>query len=131
MELFFKAVAAALVTAVLALSLAKEWKDFALLLPMAGSLLIGSLLFHFLEPVLDFLRESQTMGDLNGQTLSILLKIVGVGLVSELASMICTDAGNGSLGKVLQILSAGVILWLSIPVFQMLMDLLNRILGVI
>lgn len=120
-----------MVTAVLALALAKQGKDFALLLSMAGCVLIGLLLFHFLEPVLDFLRALQTMGDLNGQMLSILLKIVGVGLVSELASMICTDAGNGSLGKVLQILSAAVILWLSIPVFQMLMDLLNRILGVI
>ena len=49
MELFFKAVAAALVTAVLALSLAKEGKDFALLLSMAGCVLIGLLLFHFLE----------------------------------------------------------------------------------
>ena len=129
MELFFKAVAVAMVTAVLALALAKQGKDFALLLSMAGCVLIGLLLFHFLEPVLDFLRALQTMGDLNGQMLSILLKIVGVGLVSELASMICTDAGNGSLGKVLQILSTGVILWQSIPVFQMLIDLLNRILG--
>ena len=120
-----------MVTAVLALALTKQGKDFTLLLSMAGCILIGLLLFQFLEPVLEFLRQLQSMGDLNGDTLSILLKIVGVGLVSEIAAMICTDAGNGSLGKTLQILSAGVILWLSIPIFQMLMDLLNRILGVV
>lgn len=131
MELFFKAVAAAMVTAVLALALTKQGKDFTLLLSMAGCILIGLLLFQFLEPVLEFLRQLQSMGDLNGDTLSILLKIVGVGLVSEIAAMICTDAGNGSLGKILQIFSAGVILWLSIPIFQMLIDLLNRILGVV
>lgn len=131
MELFFKAVAAAMVTAVLALALTKQGKDFTLLLSMAGCILIGLLLFQFLEPVLEFLRQLQSMGDLNGDMLSVLLKIVGVGLVSEIAAMICSDAGNGSLGKTLQILSAGVILWLSIPIFQMLMDLLNRILGVV
>lgn len=131
MELFFKAVAAAMVTAVLALALTKQGKDFALLLSMTGCVLMGLLLFHFLEPVLGFLRELRSMGDLNGDMLSILLKIVGVGLVSEIAAMICSDAGNGSLGKTLQILSTGMILWLSIPIFQMLMDLLNRILGVV
>ena len=129
MELFFKAVAAAMVIAVLALALNKPGKDFSLLLSMAGCVLLGLLLFQFLEPVLHFLENLQTMGDLNGEILSILLKIVGVGLVSEIAAMICTDAGNASLGKTLQILSSAVILWVSIPVFQMLMDLITRILG--
>ena len=129
MELFFKAVAAAMVIAVLALALSKQGKDFGLLLSMAGCVLLGLLLFQFLEPVLDFLGYLQTLGDLNGEILSVLLKIVGVGLVSEIAAMICTDAGNASLGKNLQILGSAVILMISIPIFQMLMDLLTQILG--
>ena len=129
MELFFKAVAAAMVIAVLALALSKQGKDFGLLLSMAGCVLLGLLLFQFLEPVLDFLGYLQTLGDLNGEILSVLLKIVGVGLVSEIAAMICTDAGNASLGKTLQILGSAVILMISIPIFQMLMDLLTQILG--
>ena len=129
MELFFKAVAAAMVIAVLVLALSKQGKDFGLLLSMAGCVLLGLLLFQFLEPVLDFLGYLQTLGDLNGEILSVLLKIVGVGLVSEIAAMICTDAGNASLGKTLQILGSAVILMISIPIFQMLMDLLTQILG--
>ena len=129
MDLFLKAVAAAMVTSVLALALSRQGKDFALLLSMAGCVLMGLLLLRFLEPVLGFLRQLQTLGDLNGDMLSILLKVVGVGLVSGIAAMICTDAGNGSLGKSLQILSTGVILWLSLPIFQKLIDLLSRILG--
>lgn len=129
MELFFKATAAAMVTAVLTLMISKQDKDFSLLLTMAGCALAAGVLLHFLEPVLAFVHQLETLGDLNGDMLHILLKAVGTGLVAEIAGMVCTDAGNASLGKTIQLLGATVILWLSIPVFQMLMDLLQRILG--
>jgi len=129
MELFFKTAAAALVTAVLSLVVSRQEKDFALLLTMAGCTMAGLMLLHFLQPVLVFVRQLQSLGDLNGDMLRILLKAVGTGLVAEIAGMVCVDAGNASLGKTIQLLGAAVILWLSIPVFQMLMDLVGRILG--
>jgi hypothetical protein len=43
--------------------------------------------------------------------------------------MVCADAGNASLGKVLQILASAVILWLSLPVFTALIELIQKILG--
>lgn len=129
MELFFKAAAAAMVTAVLTLVLSKQEKDYALLLTMAGCALGALVLLQFLEPVLDFVHQLQTLGDLNGDMLPILLKAVGTGLVAEIAGMVCCDAGNASLGKTIQLLGAAVILWLSIPVFQLLLELMQRILG--
>lgn len=129
MELFFKAAAAAMVTAVLTLVLSKQEKDYALLLTMAGCALGALVLLQFLEPVLDFVHQLQTLGDLNGDMLHILLKAVGTGLVAEIAGMVCCDAGNASLGKTIQLLGAAVILWLSIPVFQLLLELMQRILG--
>lgn len=129
MELFFKTAAAAIVTAVLTLVLSKQGKEFSLLLGMAGCALAGAALLHFLEPVLDFVSKLQILGDLNGSMLLILLKTLGIGLVSELAAMICTDSGNASLAKTVQLLGSVVILWLSIPIFQMLLDLMESILG--
>ena len=82
----------------------------------------------YLEPVLDFLRELEALGDLQGDTLGILLKAVGIGLVSEIAGMVCSDAGNGSLGKTLQMLGSAAILYLSLPVFSALLELVREIL---
>ena len=81
-----------------------------------------------LEPVLDFLRELETLGDLQGDMLGILLKAVGIGLVSEIAGLVCTDAGNGSLGKTLQMLGSAVILYLSLPIFTAMLELIREIL---
>lgn len=129
MEVFFKGAAAALITALMSLILTKQDKDFALLVTMAGCCMGIFVLLSFLKPVLEFTRQLQTLGDLNGEMLDILLKAVGVGLVSELAAHVCADAGNSSLAKLLQLLGAVVMLWLSIPAFQMLLELISRILG--
>ena len=61
--------------------------------------------------------------------LAILIKALGVGLASEIASMICTDAGNASLTKAIQLLGGAVILYLSVPMFSALMDLIQKIVG--
>lgn len=129
MDLFLKTAAAALITAILTLVLNKQAKDFSLLLTMAGCAMAGMIVLHFLDPVLEFVGTLQQLGDLNGDMLQILLKAVGVGLLSEITAMICKDAGNESLGKTLQLLGAGVILWLSVPIFQMLLELMQKILG--
>lgn len=129
MDLFYKITALALVSTVLTLTVRQLGKDFALLLTMTGCAMAGMVLLTFLEPVLDFLFALQTLGDLSGDMLLILLKAVGVGLVAEIAAMVCIDGGNASLGKVLQLVGSVVILWLSLPIFQILMDLMTRILG--
>lgn len=129
MELFWKGIAAALIGAILALVLSKQEKDLSLLLTMAGCTLILMLVLGFLEPVLEFLRELQELGDLNADMLVLLLKAVGIGMIAEIAGLICTDAGNASLGKTVQLLGTSAILWLSLPVLRMLLDLVKSILG--
>lgn len=83
----------------------------------------------YLRPVLAFLNELQSMGNMNRETVGCLFKIVGIGLVSEIAALICTDAGNASLGKALQFLTGAVILWLSIPIYRVLIELIGDIVG--
>ena len=129
MEIFWKAAAAVLIAVVLGLALGKQEKDISVLLTMAVCCMAAVITISYLEPVLDFLRELEAMGDLQGDMLGILLKAVGIGLVAEIAGMVCTDAGNGSLGKTLQMLGSAAILYLSIPIFNALLKLIQDILG--
>ena len=129
MELFWKAAAGALLTAVLGLALGKWDRDMGMLLSMAVSCMISMIVISYLEPVMDFLHQLEVMGDLRGDMLGILLKALGIGLVAEVAGVVCTDAGNSSLAKTLQMLGGAVILWLSIPILNALLDLIQQILG--
>lgn len=129
MDTFWKAAAAVLLAVILVPAVAKTEKDISVLLTMAVCCLVAAAAFSYLEPVLDLLWELKALGDLSGEMLGILMKAVGIGLVAEIAGMICADAGNGSLGKTLQILASAAILYLSIPLFQAFLTLVQEILG--
>lgn len=129
MGYFWKATAAVLIAVILSLELEKQGKDFSVILTLAVCGMAASAAFLYLEPVLDFLWELEAMADLREDMLGILLKAVGIGLVAELASVICSDGGNASLGKQMQLLGSAVILYISLPVFRSLLQLIQQILG--
>ena len=129
MSVFFRATAAVLVASILGLALGQKGKEFSLVITIVVSCMVVLVSISFLEPILDLLCQLEALGQLNGEMMKILFKVVGIGLVSEIAAMICGDAGNVSLGKSLQMLGTLVILWMSIPVFQALLNLIQEILG--
>ena len=131
MDVFIKAVAGVLVTVVLGLTLAKQGKDISVLLVIAVCGMIFAAAAHYLQQIVDFFETLEDIGQLNTQMLTILLKAVGISILSEITLLICNDAGNAALGKVLQILSSAVILWLGIPLFTELLQLAESILEVI
>lgn len=129
MELFLQAAAAALLAVVLCLTLGKQGQDTAILLTIAVCCMICLIALNYLKPVLQFLNQLEQIGGLDGNMVTVLLKAAGIGFLSEIAGLVCSDAGNSSLGKSLQILGSAVILWLSIPLFQGLLELIGQILG--
>lgn len=126
---FLQASAAVLLAVILGLVLSKQGKDWTLLLTVAASCMVLAAAAAYLEPVLDFARELQQLSSLDGDLLSVILKAVGIGLVAEIAALICQDAGNAALGKGLQILAGIVVLWLSVPLMRSLLELVQTILG--
>ena len=83
----------------------------------------------YLNPVMEFIGQVRLLGNLNGESFRILLKAVGIGIISEIAIQICQDSGNAALGKGLQLLASVVVLWLSLPLMQELLELVQKILG--
>lgn len=129
MTAFFQAAAAVLLAVILILSIRGQGKDMGLLLSIFVCCGLGCLAVAYLKPVVDFLRQLQSMGSLDNEMLTILLKVVGTALVGEIAALVCTDAGNAAMGKALQFLTVAVILWLSLPMLTALLELIKTILG--
>ncbi len=126
---FWQVLGGVLVAVVLILMLYQKGKDIALVLSVIMCCTVLLTALSYLRPVVDFVRQLQDMGKLDGDTMRIMLKAVGIGLTGEIAALICADAGNGALGKTVQIMASAVILWLSLPLMQGLMDMIQRIMG--
>jgi len=129
MDTFLQVTAGVLLAVVLGLMLGKQSKDMASLLTLAVLCMVIAAVATFLQPVLAFVEKLQQVGKLDSDVLRIVFKAVGVGVIGEIAATICADSGNGALGKGIQMLSVAVILWLSLPLMQSLLDMITSILG--
>ena len=121
--------AVVLIGLILSIVLGKRSRDMGLLLTLAVCVLVCLGALEFLRPVTELLRELRRLGGLDSESVSILLKAAGIGLLSELAGLLCADAGEGALGKALQLLSNAAILWLSLPLFRQIIGLIGEVLA--
>ncbi len=131
MDNVIKACAGALVALVIGLVLTRQGKDVALMLTITVCCMLLTIAVEHLTPVISFLNRLQEVGDLDESLISVLLKAIGVGFVGEITSLICLDAGNSAMGKTIHILTACGILYLSLPLFESLLDLIEEVLSFI
>ncbi len=129
MERYFQAIGAVLLAAVLTLSLRGQGKEIGQLLSLLVCAMVVLSAGRFLQPVMDFMESIRQFGSLNQPQVKILLKIVGISVTAEIATLICNDSGNSAMGKSLQFLTTAMILYLSLPLISHFLDLLKDILG--
>lgn len=129
MDTILKCAAGVLIAAVLCLFLSKQGKDISLLLTIIVSGMVISTAVIYIEPTIDFIRQLQSIGKLDGSIVKILLKALGLCLIAEVCGMVCEDANNKALSKALNMLVTAAVLWMSLPLFTQLLELLEKILG--
>lgn len=128
MDVLVKAVSCGFVSLVLYAILPADRKELKVLLGVVACCAIATAVASYLRPIFDFVDKLMHLGKLNGQMIAILWKIVGIGVVTEIASVICKDMENGTLSKMMRFLSVTATLWLTLPLFQEFIDIFERIL---
>lgn len=129
MELYIKTCGGIFLSVIFVLSLGNHSKDLSMVLGIAVCCIAAVAALEYLRPVIDFIKQLESIGGLDHTLIRILLKVTGIGLICEISSLVCSDGGCSSLGKTVKILGSAVILWLSLPLYAMLIELLQRILG--
>lgn len=128
MEVFLKVIAGTFIVLILYLILARMGKEFPFLLTVAACCMLAGIAVSFLSPIYHFIDEIIQLGSFDSGLVEIVFKTVGIGLLTEVMALICSDAGNSALGKILQILASVMILWMSLPLFTSLITLAKEIL---
>ena len=128
MNIFFKAAAFILVALILYLILSKWGKDYSILLTIAACCVIAVYAMEFLDEIITFITQLQVLSEIDQSFISILLKSVGIGILTEIIGLICVDAGNVAFNKMLHLLATLVIIWISLPLFEILISQIEEIL---
>ena len=129
MDTYLQASAGILIALILILMLGNQSRQTGVLLAIGVCAMVLLAAGRYLQPILQFLEDLEHIGNLDATMVRTLMKISGICVISQICSMICGDCGSASLGKALQLLSNMVILWLALPLFQGLLELIQRILG--
>lgn len=125
---FYKAAGLILICSVLCIVLSSHGKHFAIVITMAICAGVSFATIHYIEPILSFFHQLQSLGKWNTELFNILLKSAGIAVLAQITALVCADAGNSALGKSLQLMASAVILWLSLPLFEELLRLINELL---
>ena len=115
--------------AVFAIQLKQNKAEFSVYLCIGISLLIFFSIFHYLEVIIETMREVADSIHLNNTYIATLLKMLGVTYVAEFSSGICKDAGYQTIASQIEIFSKLTILVLSLPILVALLNTIQNFLG--
>lgn len=115
--------------AVFAIQLKQNKAEFSVYLCIGISLLIFFSIFHYLEVIIETMREVADSIHLNNTYIATLLKMLGVTYVAEFSSGICKDAGYQTIASQIAIFSKLTILVLSLPILVALLNTIQNFLG--
>ena len=131
MDSYWQWIAGVMLTIILGITLSKQGKDISLVLTMVVCCMVLLAAIAYLQPVMEFVQRLEAISNLDSGYSRILLKALGIGLTTEIAIMICNDSGNSALGKSLQIAATVLVIWISLPLMESLLDLIVRIMGAV
>lgn len=124
-----QAIAGVMVAVILITVLRKQSQEIALLLSLAMCAMVLLIAGGYLKSVVSLIENLKTVAGLDDDLLSPALKAVGIALLSQFAGLICADSGNSAMGRCVELLGCAAILWLAMPLMNMLLELVMKITG--
>ena len=120
----FKIIGLALVI-VVAVILVKQTKpELAMLVGVAGGVILFFYIIDLLEQVYGVFSYILDSTGLNSKLFVVLLKIVGIGYLTEFSANICSDSGNNAIASKVMLAGKLIIFVLAIPIIRSLIDII-------
>ena len=128
MSIFIKIIGVTFLTLICYLIVKPYKPEIAFLVSTVGSCIVLSLCLDMLFSIIDTITDFVNKTNINQELFSYVLKIVGIGYLTEFASSFCLDAGNNSLSEKVILAGKIFIVFLSIPIITNLLNIIIEIL---
>lgn len=129
MDTYFRILCGALIASVLVLVLPDKGKNFGVLLIIGACTMALAAGIRFLTPILDFIQTLRVNTGLPDDFFRILLKVLAVGLSSEIAVALCNMSGASAMGKTVELLGTILIVSFTVPLYTSILELIQKLVG--
>jgi stage III sporulation protein AD len=119
-----KVIGIALVTTFAVMVLRPTKPELAAVVSMAGGAIILLMFVDALGSVVGALNTIVQKTGIRSDIFSAVLKIIGIGYLTEFAAGICKDANNESMGQKVTLAGKVIILVLALPIINGLIDII-------
>ena len=125
-----KIVSIALITCITALLVKQIKPDFSVIIALCGGLIILCMTIDYVSQILSIFNTIVEKTGLNINLFGTVLKIIGVGYITEWTANICADTGQNSLSD--KVLMAGkmLIFVFALPIITNIIDIIIELLGI-
>ncbi len=126
----FKIISIALVTCITALLVKQIKPDFSVIIALCGGLIILCMTIDYVSQILAVFNNIVEKTGLNIGLFGTVLKIIGIGYITEWTANVCADTGQNSLSD--KVLMAGKILIFvfALPIITNIIDIIIELLGI-
>lgn len=128
MDSLYKIISIAVITCIACLIVKPIRSDFAILISIVGGIIVLFYTVSYLSQIFDVFTEIFNISGINASIYSIILKIIGIGYLSEFTAGICNDTGNSSLADKVLLGGKVVILVMAIPIVTSILDIVMEML---
>jgi stage III sporulation protein AD len=104
--------------------------EFSVIIIICTGILILFQVMDYFVQIINFLTDLTLITGVEPEIFSIILKIVGIGYLIEFSSALCNDAGLSAISTKLEFAGKVIILFISLPIIQMLIDIISELLSV-
>ena len=124
----YKIISIAVITCIACLIIKPIRSDFAILISIVGGIIVLFYTVSYLSQIFDVFTEIFNISGINASIYSIILKIIGIGYLTEFTAGICNDTGNSSLADKVLLGGKVVILVMAIPIVTSILDIVMEML---
>lgn len=125
MERILHVAISAVITSIGCLVLRQRSGELALLLSLGCVSLILASVFPVMSPVFEVYQSLKTMSGISDEIMDSVFKIVGIGMLAQITSAICEDAGEKTLCKVVEISGGLLSMYAGLPLLVSVMEILE------
>jgi len=124
----YKIISIAIITCVACLIVKPIRSDFAVFISIVGGIIVLFYAISYLSQIFDVFNNIFNISGINSSIYSVVLKIIGIGYLTEFTAGICNDTGNSSLGDKVLLGGKIVILVMAIPIVTSILDIVVELL---
>ena len=119
----------ALLTTFAVLILKQNRPELAAIVSLSGGLIILLMFTQGLAGVITSLTQIVDRTGISSDIFTMLLRIIGIGYLTEFASGICDDAGNSNMAQKVTLAGKVLILIIAIPIINNLIEVVLGVIG--